>query len=64
MAIEKILDGHLSENETAEQLGVCIRTLKRWRSLKEGPPVTRIGRRVMYRRAAVTRWLEKREAVS
>jgi predicted DNA-binding transcriptional regulator AlpA len=59
-----LLSEFLTENETAEQLGVCERTLKRWRALKEGPPVTRIGRRVLYRRATVERWLLKQEAAS
>lgn len=47
--------------ECAAELGVCVRTLERWHSLREGPPRTRIGRRAVYRRAAVLEWLQARE---
>jgi hypothetical protein len=56
-----LLDGLVSEADTARELGRCPRTLKRWRSLREGPPFIRIGRSVFYRREAVRAWLLDRE---
>jgi hypothetical protein len=51
----------LSEFLTKEQLAVELRrnprTLDRWAVLGIGPPQTRVGRHVLYRRASVQRWL-------
>lgn len=58
---DPILGDFYSEAALAAELGVCARTLKRWRAMREAPPVTRIGRRVMFRRAAVERWLAARQ---
>ena len=59
-----ILEEYLSRTELAADLGVCERTLIRWNILGEGPPVSRIGRRPMYRRAAVQAWLARREVAA
>jgi hypothetical protein len=61
MSTATLLDGLLTEDETACELGRCGRTLKRWRNLREGPPFIRIGRQVFYRRDAVRAWLLSRE---
>jgi len=53
-----------NEAETATVLDRHPRTMKRWRDLGEGPPFTRIGRQVFYRRAAVRDWLLNREQAS
>jgi predicted DNA-binding transcriptional regulator AlpA len=58
---EKLLADFLTQHETAAELNVCERTLDRWRRLGEGPPVTKIGRKVLYRRASVQKWLAARE---
>lgn len=60
----RLLDDYLSTEELAAELGIAPITLKRWQGLKQGPPVTRIGRRVLYRRAAVQAWLVKQEQKS
>jgi len=54
-------DSHLTEQEAAKFLGRCTRTLVRWRLLKTGPPVTRVGRRILYRRASLDAWLLGKE---
>lgn len=46
-----------TEAELAEQAGVSTRTIKRWRDQRKGPPFIRMGRRILYRREAVTEWL-------
>ncbi len=58
---EMVLAEYLSRDELAKQLSRCPRTLDRWDSLKIGPPRTIIGRRVLYRRAAVQEWLLSHE---
>ena len=60
---ESVLSEYLSRAELAEQLDRCPRTLDRWESLKIGPPRTIIGRRVLYRRQAVTQWLRAQEEI-
>jgi hypothetical protein len=58
---EKLLADFLTPDETAAELKVCERTLDRWRRLDEGPPITKLGRRTLYRRSSVQAWLCKRE---
>jgi hypothetical protein len=56
-----VLDDYLSDVELAQELDVSPRTIARWRAMREGPPLTRVGRRIMYRRSSVRLWLEGRE---
>lgn len=56
-----ILAEYLTEQQLAEQLHVSTMTLKRWRALREAPPVTRLGRKILFRRDAVEKWLAARE---
>jgi predicted DNA-binding transcriptional regulator AlpA len=58
----KLLADFLTQDEAAAELKICERTLDRWRRLGEGPPVTRLGRRILYRRSSVQAWLHAREA--
>lgn len=60
-APEGVLADFLPKDETAAELKVCERTLDRWRMLGEGPPVTKLGRRVLYRRSSLQAWLAQRE---
>lgn len=56
-----VLDEYMPKDELAQELDRCGRTLDRWASLGIGPPRTIIGRRVLYRRAAVAGWLLAQE---
>jgi hypothetical protein len=56
-----ILDGYIDRPECAKQLDKTVRTLERWESLREGPPVTKIGRRPYYSLASLRKWLESCE---
>ncbi len=58
---EDLLADFLTQEEAASELRVCRRTLDRWQRLNEGPPITKIGRRVLYRRSSVQAWLRERE---
>jgi hypothetical protein len=50
-----------SEEQLGLELNVTLRTLRRWQQLRIGPPRTRVGRRVLYRKTAVIQWLVNRE---
>jgi hypothetical protein len=56
-----ILGEYIASTELADELGICERTLARWHRARIGPPRVAIGRRILYRRAAVAEWLRKRE---
>jgi excisionase family DNA binding protein len=58
---ENLLADFLTQDEAAAELKVSERTLDRWRRLGEGAPVTKIGRRVLYRRTSLQAWLHARE---
>jgi hypothetical protein len=52
---------YATHGETAQELNVSLRTLARWRAERIGPPYTKVGARVYYRRAAVAEWVRKHE---
>ncbi len=56
-----ISESHLTEDELAKLLNTHPMTLLRWRRERRGPPFTRIGRRILYRKAAVEAWLLRQE---
>ena len=58
---EPILSEFLTKEELAAELRRNPRTLDRWDVLGVGPPRTRVGRQVLYRRASVQRWLAAQE---
>jgi predicted DNA-binding transcriptional regulator AlpA len=59
---EHILSEFLTLEALAAELGRNKRTLDRWEALGTGPPRTRVGRRVLYRRASVQKWLLAQES--
>jgi hypothetical protein len=58
-----ILSEYLTKAELAAQLNRSIRSMDRWALTGDGPPFVRIGRRSLYRRAAVIEWLRSLEIV-
>ena len=52
-----ILSEYLTKAELAAQLRRSIRSVDRWALTGNGPPCVRMGRRTLYRRAAVVDWL-------
>jgi hypothetical protein len=61
-AIGGILDGYLTPQQLAAELGVSERTVARWHAARQGPPRVMIGRKPYYKRTSVTeRWLASRE---
>ena len=58
---EPILSEFLTKEELAAELRRNPRTLDRWDVLGMGPPRTHVGRKVLYRRASVQKWLVAQE---
>jgi excisionase family DNA binding protein len=56
-----LLDDFYSVEELAGQLGIHQRTLRKFAERGEGPPETRIGRKILYSRTSVIEWLASRE---
>jgi hypothetical protein len=52
---------YFSREELAQALGRSAKTLDRWDLNGLGPPRVQIGKLVLYRKAAVERWLLDRE---
>jgi hypothetical protein len=51
--LELLDDEWLSEAEMAEAVGKCLRTIRTWRKVGMGPPYSRFGRTVKYRKMVV-----------
>ncbi len=57
----ELLSDYYTEDSLARALQVTVRTIRRWRKERTGPPVTRVGRRVIYSKDSVRAWLASRE---
>jgi predicted DNA-binding transcriptional regulator AlpA len=51
----------LATKQVSALTGVSEPTLRYWRHLGIGPVSFKLGRRVVYRRGAVERWIEEQE---
>lgn len=55
----------LTTKQVADEYGINEATLRYWRHRDEGPASFKMGgRRVVYRRSAITAWIEAQEASS
>lgn len=59
--LQPILADFLTKEALAAELRRNARTLDRWEVLGLGPPRTLIGRKILYRRASVQKWLAAQE---
>ncbi len=59
-----IKDDYYRKEQAADELGVTTRTLDRWWSERVGPPRTKVGRQVLYRKSAIAQWLIDHESVA
>jgi predicted DNA-binding transcriptional regulator AlpA len=57
----EILKDYISRDDLAAKIGKSVKTLVRWENDGKGPPVTRIGRDVLYRIPSVEKWLQAQE---
>jgi excisionase family DNA binding protein len=53
-------DRFMTPEEVGHLLGVPVKTLYNWRSVRSGPPAFRVGRHLRYDPAALSRWIEER----
>ena len=60
-ADQTLLSDYLTPRKVAAELGICEKTLARWHAARRAPPRVTVGRRLLYRREAVSAWLLKRE---
>ena len=56
-----VLADFISRAELGRMLHRSVRTLSRWEAERYGPPVTRFGNSIYYRRTSVLSWLDRRE---
>lgn len=56
------MDALWGSEQVAEQCGVPLATVRRWRYFGQGPRGFRVGRHVRYRASEVARWLTEAEA--
>jgi hypothetical protein len=57
----KRIPGYTPEPETADELNVSVRTLRKWRQLRIGPPYIEVGRQIHYGDESRAAWLKSRE---
>jgi predicted site-specific integrase-resolvase len=57
----EVLEGYLTRREAARQVRRSEQALIRWENEGYGPPVTRVGRQVLYKKSSLSKWLEARE---
>jgi hypothetical protein len=52
-----LLDDYWTEREFADQVDRDLRTIRRWKRLRIGPPVTPVGKSDYYKCDSARRWL-------
>lgn len=53
---------YLTIEEAADLLRTPAATLYQWRHKRTGPPASRVGRRLLYKRSDLVDWVEQRIA--
>lgn len=56
-----LLTDWISREQLDGELGLACDTLARWEARQLGPPCTRIGRKMLYRRTSVQDWISAQE---
>ena len=60
-ATGRIFDDYYDRGEAAAELDVSPRTLDRWHRYREGPPRTVVGRKVLYHKQSLRKWVRSHE---
>jgi hypothetical protein len=53
------LAGYTDERQTADDLGVGLRTLRKWRQQGKGPPYVKFARQIHYPLEYLEAWLKR-----
>jgi hypothetical protein len=61
-AASDFLRDYFTEKQLAHVLDRNTRTLRRWYAERTGPPRIRVGRKILYRKSAVSLWLAQNES--
>lgn len=56
-----LLKNYIARADLAVEIGYSEKTLINWEKDGKGPPVTRIGRQVLYFRPSLEKWLRAQE---
>jgi len=59
-AEQPVLNDFLSEERAGAELNLGFRTLRKYRRFGTSPAYVKIGRKIMYPRAAITDWVESK----
>lgn len=59
--MSRLLEEYAPKAEAARELNVSPRTLDRWWHERSGPPRTKIGYKIYYRRDALAEWVRSHE---
>lgn len=54
----------MSTGQVSQETGINAGTLRYWRSTNQGPTSFALGKRVVYRRSEVERWIAEQEAAT
>lgn len=54
-------DEYLTTRTVSDETGINAGTLRYWRATDQGPPSFSLGKRVVYRRSELTRWIADQE---
>lgn len=57
----ELLDDYLSEEEEAKEIKKSVRTLRKWREQKIGPPYAMLGKTPIYPKSGSRDWLKSLE---
>lgn len=57
----ELLKDYLTREQLADKIGKSVKTLIRWELDGKGPPVTRMGRDVLYSIPSFQKWLQAQE---
>jgi hypothetical protein len=55
------IPGYTNERATADELGLVVRTLRKWRQQGRGPAYVKFGRQIHYRNESLAAWLQSCE---
>lgn len=55
---------YMTTVQVSQETGINAGTLRYWRSTNQGPASFSLGKRVVYRRSEVERWIAEQEAAT